>query len=65
VVALGLTADGSKVPLGRWQGSTENAALGIALLNDLVERGLRFDGRLLFVVDGGKGVRKGRSPVPC
>lgn len=63
VVALGLTADGTKVPLGLWQGSTENAALGIALLNDLVERGLRFDGRLLFVVDGGKGVRKALTDV--
>jgi putative transposase len=63
VVALGLTSDGSKVPLGLWQGSTENAALGIALLNDLVERGLRFDGRLLFVIDGGKGVRKALTDV--
>lgn len=63
VVALGLTADGSKVPLGLWQGSTENAVLGVALLNDLVERGLRFDGRMLFVIDGGKGVRKALTDV--
>jgi putative transposase len=63
VVALGLTADGTKVPLGLWQGSTENAALGVALLNDLVERGLRIEGRLLFVIDGGKGVRKAITDV--
>jgi putative transposase len=63
VVALGLTADGSKVPLGLWQGSTENAALGVALLNALVERGLRIEGRLLFVIDGGKGVRKALTDV--
>jgi len=63
VVALGLTADGTKVPLGLWQGSTENTVLGVALLNDLVERGLRFEGRMLFVVDGGKGVRKALTDV--
>ena len=63
VVALGVTTDGTKVPLGLWQGSTENAALGVALLNDLVERGLRVDGRVLFVVDGGKGVRKALTDV--
>ena len=63
VIALGLTAAGTKVPLGLWQGSTENAALGISLLNDLVERGLRFDGRMLFVIDGGKGVRKALTDV--
>lgn len=63
VVALGLTADGTKVPLGLWQGSTENAALGVSLLNDLVERGLRIEGRLLFVIDGGKGVRKAITDV--
>ena len=63
VIALGLTAAGTKVPLGLWQGSTENAALAISLLNDLVERGLRFDGRLLFVIDGGKGVRKALTDV--
>ena len=63
VVALGLTADGTKVPLGMWQGSTENAALGIALLNDLIERGLHLEGRMLFVIDGGKGVRKAINDV--
>jgi transposase-like protein len=63
VIALGLSTDGNKVPLGLWQGSTENATLGVALLNDLVERGLRVDGRMLFVVDGGKGVRKAFTDV--
>ena len=63
VVALGLTADGTKVPLGMWQGSTENSALGIALLNDLIERGLHLEGRMLFVIDGGKGVRKAINDV--
>ena len=40
VVALGITTDGVKIPLGLWEGSTENAALARELLSDLVDRGL-------------------------
>jgi putative transposase len=40
VVALGITTEGVKVPLGLWEGSTENAAVATALLADLVDRGL-------------------------
>jgi putative transposase len=58
VVALGILADGRKVALGLWLGSTENAALCTALLNDLLERGLQVDGRILCVIDGGRGIRK-------
>ena len=40
VVALGISTDGVKIPLGLWEGSTENAALARELLSDLVDRGL-------------------------
>jgi putative transposase len=40
IVALGITPKGVKIPLGRWEGSTENATVATALLSDLVERGL-------------------------
>ncbi len=40
IVALGITTDGVKIPLGQWEGSTENATVAAALLSDLVERGL-------------------------
>ena len=40
VVCLGITTEGVKIPLGLWEGSTENAAVATALLSDLVERGL-------------------------
>jgi len=40
VVALGITTEGVKIPLGLWEGSTENATVATALLADLVERGL-------------------------
>ncbi len=39
IVALGITSDGLKIPLGLWEGSTENATVATALLADLVERG--------------------------
>jgi putative transposase len=58
VVALGITTDGVKVPLGLWEGSTENATVATALLSDLVERGLDPEQGILFVIDGAKALRK-------
>ena len=58
VVTLGITIDGTKVPLGIWLGSTENSQVCTAMLQDLLERGLRIDESILCVVDGGKGIRK-------
>ena len=58
VVTLGITIDGTKVPLGIWLGSTENAPVCTALLQNLLERGLRIDESILCVIDGGKGIRK-------
>jgi transposase-like protein len=56
VVALAITADGTKVPVGLWEGSTENKTVVRSLLADLVERGLRFDDGLLVVIDGAKAL---------
>ena len=58
IVALGITTDGIKIPLGLWEGSTENATVATALLSDLVERGLDPEQGILFVVDGAKALRK-------
>jgi putative transposase len=58
VVALGITTEGVKVPLGLWEGSTENATVATALLSDLVERGLDPEQGILFVIDGAKALRK-------
>ena len=63
IIALGVTADGTKVPLGVWCGSTENHTVATALLQNLIERGLRVDAPMLFVIDGGKGLRKALSDV--
>jgi len=58
IISLGVTKDGTKVPLGVWCGSTENHVVATALLQNLIERGLRVEAPLLFVIDGGKGIRK-------
>ncbi len=57
VVALGVTTEGVKVPLGLWDGSTENKRVCVELLADLVERGLDCDQGVLVVLDGGKALR--------
>jgi putative transposase len=58
VVALGITTDGVKIPLGLWEGSTENASVATALLSDLVDRGLDVEQGVLCVLDGAKALRK-------
>jgi putative transposase len=56
VVALIVTADGTKIPVGLRQGDTENATLVKALLADIVDRGLDYSGALLVVIDGAKAL---------
>jgi transposase-like protein len=63
IVALGITTQGVKVPLGLWEGSTENATVATALLADLVERGLDPEQGMLFVLDGSKALRKAARSV--
>jgi putative transposase len=57
-VAVGITAIGEKVVLGLREGNTESAAVCIDLLQNLIERGLSADRPVLFVIDGGKGLRR-------
>jgi len=63
VVALGITTDGVKIPLGLWEGSTENATLARTLLADLVDRGLDCEQAILFVIDGAKALRRAIKDV--
>ena len=63
VVALGITTDGVKIPLGLYEGSTENATVATALLSDLVDRGLDPEQAILFVIDGGKAIRRAIKDV--
>ena len=68
VVALGISTEGVKIPLGLWEGSTENATVARHLLSDLIGRGLDVDQGVLVVLDGGKALRSAvdqvLGPVP-
>ena len=63
VVAVVITADGTKVPVGLLLGDTENTVVVKDLLADLVDRGLRFEHGILAVLDGSKALRKGVAKV--
>src|SRR5579863_8589651 len=63
LIALGVTIDGTKTPLGIWAGSTENTVVVTELLSNLVARGLRVEASMLFVIDGGKAIRKALGDV--
>jgi putative transposase len=56
VGALGVTADGTKVPLGVVEGTTENTAVCTRLVTGLRDRGLDAERGVLFVLDGGKAL---------
>lgn len=58
LVALGVDAEGEKHVLGLWEGTTENAQVAGALLDDLVARGLDVSRGLLFVIDGARALQK-------
>lgn len=63
VVAMVITADGTKIPAGLILGDTENTVVVTDLLADLVARGLRFEHGILVVLDGSKALRKAVAKV--
>ena len=58
VVALGITIEGTKVPLAIEEGSTENATLARSLIVGLREWGLDVTKPILAVLDGSKALRR-------
>ena len=63
VAAVGVDRGGYKHVLGLAQGSSENAAVCIDLLQDLVRRGLDPQKKILFVIDGSKALRSAIDQV--
>ena len=57
VLAVGITLTGQKIVLGLVQTATENTRVLTEFLQGLVSRGLRPEAGLLWLVDGGKGLR--------
>lgn len=58
LVALGIDCQGNKHVLGLREGSTEATRVVRSLLGDLIERGLDSQRMRLWVIDGGKALRK-------
>jgi len=71
LIALGIDARAKKHVLGLREGSTEKAQVVRSMLADLVDRGLDADRPRLWVIDGGKALRRaivetfGKSALIC
>lgn len=63
LVCLGFDSQGKKHVLGIREGSSEKTEVVRALLSDLVERGLAADVARLWVIDGGKALRRAIGEV--
>jgi len=58
LVAMGITSSGEKHILGVTVGTTESEQTCRSLFRNLIDRGLVVERARLFVIDGGKGLRK-------
>lgn len=58
LLVLGIDAQGNKHVLGLREGSTEATRVVASLLSDLIDRGLDAQRTRLWVIDGGKALRK-------
>ena len=70
VVALGISTEGVKLPLGLGRARPRTRPSPEPLLSDLVDRGLDPEQGILFVIDGAKALRKAigqvfGSSAPC
>ena len=58
MVAMGVTIDGRKIVLGVEQSHNENSRAIEQWFDKWIERGLKFEDGILFIIDGSKGIRK-------
>lgn len=63
LVALGIDENGHKIVLGLHEGATENSSACKELLNGIVDRGVSTSQSILFVIDGGKGLKKAITEI--
>jgi len=63
LVALGFDTEARKHVLGIREGSTENTRVVRSLISDLIERGLDADTPRLWIIDGGKALRRAITQV--
>ena len=58
LIALGITTDGEKIIMDIEQSHSESSLVTAELFDRLIERGLRYEEGLLFIIDGSKGIAK-------
>ena len=58
ILGLGVTIEGKKIILGVEQMHSENSRAIEQWLDRLIDRGLKFEKGILFIIDGSKGIRK-------
>ncbi len=58
LVAMGVSIDGIKIILGIEQSHSENTRVAEQFLDKLIDRGLRSEDGILFIIDGSKGIRR-------
>jgi len=63
VVALGITIDGTKIPLALAEGATENTSVVTEVLTGLRGRGLDTTRPILVVIDGAEALRRAVTDV--
>jgi len=56
IIALGVTIDGHKIPLGFVQAVSENERVCRQFIDSLIDRGLQYHQGLLCLIDGSKGL---------
>ena len=61
IIAVDITADGVKIPLGLCEGSSEHATVATARLSDLIKRGPDTTQGVLCVIDGAQAPAHGDS----
>jgi len=63
IICMGVTVEGYRRVLGFTETTTEHSAPIKELFRDLLDRGLRFAGGVLCVIDGSKGLREAIADV--
>jgi len=58
MLALGITIDGKKIIMGIEQSYSENSKVAEQFFGRLIQRGLRFNRGILFIIDGSKGFKR-------
>ena len=56
IIALGITVEGEKIPIGFVQAATENERVCRQFIGSLIERDLSYDKGVLCLIDGSKGL---------